>query len=258
MRKHLIVLMVILSFGIQAQSQTVKITQEFIERIQKYKALDIFHDGMAAVCNENGLWGYIDTEGKEVIPCMYNRQVGCFSEGLACVPSDDENGVKFINKNNEVVLDKEFKFGSRAECFVEDGYLYWDNVFMTTDGSIENSDGLVLDDFNCFRLPCFINGFCTLIYPSSSTKELFVSSTRECDFICIDKEGNVSNTPYQYTLKYATNEDHYLCFERVPSNNQKLSWLIACNPIDEPNKFIPYSKEIKYDKDYDYSEHVIG
>ena len=56
MRKHLIVLMVILSFGIQAQSQTVKITQEFIERIQKYKALDIFHDGMAAVCNENGIY----------------------------------------------------------------------------------------------------------------------------------------------------------------------------------------------------------
>ena len=39
MRKHLIVLMVILSFGIHAQSQTVKITQEFIERIQKYTEL---------------------------------------------------------------------------------------------------------------------------------------------------------------------------------------------------------------------------
>ena len=258
MRKHLIVLMVILSFGIQAQSQTVKITQEFIERIQKYTELDIFHDGMAAVCRDDSLWGYIDTEGNEVIPCMYNRHVGCFSEGLACVPSDDENGVKFINKNNEVVLDKGFKFGSRAECFVEDGYLSGDNVNMTPYGGVWNSDGLVFDDFSCFRLPCFINGFCTLIYPGSSTKELFDPSASECDFICIDKEGNVSNTPYQYTLKYATNEDHYLCFERVPSNNQNLSWLIACNPIDEPNKYIPYSKEIKYDKDYDYSEHVIG
>lgn len=258
MRKHLIVLMVILSFGIHAQSQTVKITQEFIERIQKYTELDIFHDGMAAVCRDDSLWGYIDTEGNEVIPCMYNRHVGCFSEGLACVPSDDENGVKFINNNNEVVLDKGFKFGSRAECFVEDGYLSGDNVNMTPYGGVWNSDGLVFDDFSCFRLPCFINGFCTLIYPGSSTKELFVSSTRECDFICIDKEGNVSNTPYQYTLKFATKEDEYLCFERVPSNNQKLSWLIACNPIDEPNKYIPYSKEIKYDKDYDYSEHVIG
>ena len=96
----MIVLMVILSFGIQAKSQTVKITQEFIERIQKYTELDIFHDDMAAVCNENGLWGYIDTEGKEVIPCMYNRHVGCFSEGLACVPSDNENGVKFIIRRN--------------------------------------------------------------------------------------------------------------------------------------------------------------
>lgn len=59
MRKHLIVLMVILSFGIHAQSQTVKITQEFIERIQKYTELDIFHDGMAAVCRDDSLWGYI-------------------------------------------------------------------------------------------------------------------------------------------------------------------------------------------------------
>ncbi len=169
----MIVLMVILSFGIQAQSQTVKITQEFIERIQKYAELDIFHDGMAAVCRDDSLWGYIDTEGNEVIPCMYNRHIGCFSEGLACVPSDDENGVKFINKNNEVVLDKGFKFGSIAECFVEDGYLSGDNVYMTPYGRIGSSDGLVRDVWNCFRLPCFINGFCTLIYPGSSTNHLW-------------------------------------------------------------------------------------
>ena len=60
--------------------------------------MDIFSEGMAAVCRDDSLWGYIDTEGNEVIPCMYNRHVGCFTEGLACVPSNEGNGIKFINK----------------------------------------------------------------------------------------------------------------------------------------------------------------
>lgn len=269
MKKHLFVLMTALFFGIQAQSQTVKITQEFVKKIQKYSSLDIFHDGMAAVCNENGLWGYIDTEGNEVIPCMYNRHVGCFSEGLACVPSDDENGVKFINKKNEVVLDKGFKFGARgkfhiyqeaSKSYYDDEY---DNVSMSAKEDLQNyfsdgNDNSVYDYFNCFRLPCFINGFCTLVYPSPSVDEAEVRCVLECDFVRIDKEGNISQFINQYELKFATNEKHYLCFERIESVHDKPSWLVTCNPIDEPNEYIPFSKELIYDKDYGYTEHLIG
>lgn len=266
MKKHLFVLMTALFFGIQTQSQTVKITQDFVKKIQKYSSLDIFHDGMAAVCNENGLWGYIDTEGNEVIPCMYNRHVGCFSEGLACVPSDDENGVKFINKKNEVVLDKGFKFGSRGRFHVyqEASKDYYDDEYDNVSMSVEErlyysgGDDRIYDVFACFRLPCFINGFCTLLYPSPSTAQAFVSCDLDCDFVRIDKEGNISQFNNQYDLKFATNEKYYLCFERIESVHDKPSWLVACNPIDEPNEYIPFSKELVYDKNHDYSERLIG
>jgi hypothetical protein len=53
---------------------------------------------------ENGLYGYIDKTGKEVIPCMY-RNTGEFTDGLAWVMND---GVRYINDKNELVIPMEY------------------------------------------------------------------------------------------------------------------------------------------------------
>lgn len=62
------------------------INHDFSTRLQLsngYEWADHFSEGLAPV-KRNGLWGFIDQTGKEVIPPRYSR-VNSFSEGLAAV-----------------------------------------------------------------------------------------------------------------------------------------------------------------------------
>ncbi|GAA3944062.1 hypothetical protein GO495_22660 [Chitinophaga oryziterrae] len=62
-----------------------------------------FSDGLAAVQNDDGNWGFIDLKGKLVIPYTYSREPSRFMSGLAAVKNKD--GLKgYINKANEVVI----------------------------------------------------------------------------------------------------------------------------------------------------------
>jgi len=58
-----------------------------------------FTENRAPVCR-NGLYGFIDTTGKEVIPCIYNK-VDFFSEGLAVVKKG--NIWKIIDTSGKVI-----------------------------------------------------------------------------------------------------------------------------------------------------------
>lgn len=64
-----------------------------------------FNEGLAPY-HDNGLWGYIDTLGRVMIPAQY-VEIGPFSEGLA--PIVKKNGanmeIGFINKKNDLVID---------------------------------------------------------------------------------------------------------------------------------------------------------
>lgn len=88
----------------------------------KYDWVTGFHDGMAAVAVEvekkgqqeddynHYKWGFIDTTGREVIPCQYADGVPQFSEGLAFVYVDDEKG-QFIDKAGNVVIPGPYVYG---------------------------------------------------------------------------------------------------------------------------------------------------
>ena len=64
-----------------------------------------FSEGLAAVCKQ-GLWGYIDREGKLVIPCQF-KKAGSFSDGYAVV---DKSGTGlpsdygYIDKTGKFIL----------------------------------------------------------------------------------------------------------------------------------------------------------
>lgn len=77
---------------------------------QRYKVVDLDYEydtidpcscGLFAV-ERNGLWGFINKTGKEVIPCIYDK-VDSFSEGLSLV-SEQESDPYFININGEKEL----------------------------------------------------------------------------------------------------------------------------------------------------------
>ena len=67
--KGVLCLSLLLSTAIGAQAQNVKLTPEFCQAGQQYDVVQTFYDGRAAVL-KNGNWGYINTDGKEVIPCQ--------------------------------------------------------------------------------------------------------------------------------------------------------------------------------------------
>ncbi len=67
----------------------------------KYCKIDCFSEGLAAVCNPKGEWGYVDVKGNEVIPCSFENAFS-FHEGLAIV---EENRKRFfVNKNGQDVF----------------------------------------------------------------------------------------------------------------------------------------------------------
>ncbi len=80
----------------------------------KYEYLDLFsEEGLARFC-DHGLWGYVNLEGKEVIPAHY-EDANNFSEGLAAVKIDGLYG--FIDVSGEMMIEPQF-------MGVQEGFLY--------------------------------------------------------------------------------------------------------------------------------------
>lgn len=66
----------------------------------QYDDIKDFGDGLAAV-NIDNKWGFVNKEGELVIPCQFDR-ADSFSEGLAAVCINNKWG--FINKEGEIVI----------------------------------------------------------------------------------------------------------------------------------------------------------
>lgn len=67
-----------------------------------------FKDGLARVANTNRKWGYLNTKGDEVIPCIYDSAEE-FSEGVGCV--EDKIGYRFIDTDGNVLFSKYYPWG---------------------------------------------------------------------------------------------------------------------------------------------------
>ena len=99
-------------FFMPTSEPTVVITEQLANKIRKYEKLSSFHEGLAAV-QRNGLWGYIDTEGNEVIPCIYKgteygNYAFPFSEGMAVI-IDKDGKYGYINKKGEMIVKPQFE-----------------------------------------------------------------------------------------------------------------------------------------------------
>lgn len=182
------------------------ITKEFANKLKKYDKLGTFHEGLA-LAQRNSLWGYIDTEGNEVVPCIYcgteygNRGFD-FSEGMAVVINKDGK-YGFINRKGEIVVKPQFQeaasFSEGVAAVFSDGNLN----FVGKDGKIvERLSNKYVWDFNATRsLPRFKNGVCEVHVPAKEPSEGY-----SVDIVYIDKKGNevqkpdVVNEPEEYVI----------------------------------------------------------
>lgn len=95
-------------------TKEIRITQELADAVHRYDAITEFHEGYAAVY-KNGRWGYINSNGDEVIPCKYAGAFD-FSEGLACVYlGGDDMPIAFIDKKDNIVIDGFFGDSAQGE-----------------------------------------------------------------------------------------------------------------------------------------------
>ena len=85
------------------KNRIVQLTPEFIKAIEQYDELSLYSEGYAAVYKDGVGWGYIDTWGREVIPCKYVR-AHPFHEGLASVELPSSDGWAFIDTLGQVVI----------------------------------------------------------------------------------------------------------------------------------------------------------
>ena len=90
----------------------------------KYEYLDLFSEEGLARFKDHGLWGFVNTDGEEVIPAQYEG-VNSFSEGLAAVKVDGLWG--FIDVSGKMVIESKFMgieggFKSRR-CIFQEGIL---------------------------------------------------------------------------------------------------------------------------------------
>ncbi len=92
------------AFTGKKEEPKVKITPEFCNAIRKYDELRDFREGFAAVRNGKK-WGFINTEGKEVVACKYD-EVRWFHDGLAAVLQKGKWG--FVDTEGKEVIP--FKF----------------------------------------------------------------------------------------------------------------------------------------------------
>ncbi len=67
-----------------------------------------FSEGLAAVQNDDGIWGYIDITGKLVIPYTYSRRPFRFSSDLAKV-ENNEGKFGYINRENKLIIPAKYK-----------------------------------------------------------------------------------------------------------------------------------------------------
>ena len=115
----------------------------------KYFAAKSFSNGLAAVEDESGKWGYIDTKGKLVIPMKFDS-VFNFDKKLAPVRIDKKFG--FIDKTGKIIIqptyDRAEEFvngmanvwkGQKYSCITSTGEIYNDP---TKNKSIEFCDGI--------------------------------------------------------------------------------------------------------------------
>ena len=98
-----------------------------------------YKEGMGCVMNDEELYGYLDLDGNQVIPCQFVYAYW-FSEGLAAVAIREDYSRKYgyIDKTGKIVIPCQwenaysFEHGiAKVQVLTEDGQRVWKKIDKT-------------------------------------------------------------------------------------------------------------------------------
>lgn len=120
----------------------------------KYSIINDFSDNLANVRKDSG-WGYIDTKGNEILPCSFDRTYP-FTEGLGLVYKDGAYG--YINTKGEFVVAPSYKGGNPFSCGVAITEKNDKQYVIDTKGEVvfsidNNTSGFIADCFTDNLVP---------------------------------------------------------------------------------------------------------
>lgn len=146
-----------------------------------YRARE-FSEGLAAIRDNDGLWGFIDTTGKRVITMPRGvSEVGDFKEGLCWFRDRSEDLVGYMDRQGNVVLEPQWGFAQNFNeglAAVGEAKTFGNMRNITgLTGYIDHSGKLVIsvdqthnnfgsESFNCRRAVIAKFGTVTIIDPS--------------------------------------------------------------------------------------------
>lgn len=115
---------IIVADGILSKKSIV-INRKYIKKIDRYDVLGEYTEGYAPV-RRDSLWGFIDTEGNEVIPCVYD-EVSNFINGYASIKANNKYGL--VDLNCKVIVPPKYDlcdcfYDGMAEVCMDDKYGY--------------------------------------------------------------------------------------------------------------------------------------
>jgi hypothetical protein len=110
----------------------------------QFRDAESFSDGLAVVAHVNGGWGAIDALGQTAIACQYPL-LQPFCEGYAVFGDQQLQGL--LNKLGEVVLPQRFFYvgevaDGQAVVKLEENGVFKEGVFQVQEGTITWNDGL--------------------------------------------------------------------------------------------------------------------
>lgn len=107
--------------------------EEFIAESLEYTWINIFHNNMAAACNDKQKWGIINSRGELIIPCEYDN-ISSFKCSLAFVSKGAYCG--YIDKNNHINIPLRHRVAS--EFYEDIAYVSrngWSGQLIDTKGN---------------------------------------------------------------------------------------------------------------------------
>lgn len=146
-----------------------------------------FSEGLAAIRDYDGLWGFIDTTGKRVITMPRGvSEVGDFKEGLCWFRDRSEDLVGFIDRQGNVVLEPQWGFaqnfndglaavgkaktlGNMRNITGLTGYIDHNGKLVISVDQTHNYRNFGSEGFNCRRAVIEYFGTVTIIDPSGKT-----------------------------------------------------------------------------------------
>lgn len=110
-------------FTLPDKTDDIVLTQELISVFNRYKFVDSYREGYARVKGRNGKYGFIDINGNEIIPCIYDDCYH-FVDGRAIVVNNKTWKFGYINTNGDTVvpITNEMEFVGNS-CAYPDGYM---------------------------------------------------------------------------------------------------------------------------------------